>query len=107
MDSVQHAQRRLNGLTHAIKRNLIKTIAQAQMDKCCPSAVFTGSGRAFCAGDDISGQGKAIPGEPLMPPIPPAMTPILVLMKVFGILSQTLNLAIRNCDKIAVRHSMA
>ena len=61
---------RLNGLTHRIKRDLVETINQAQMDNAVRVMVFTGSGRAFCAGDDISGQKKPISGEPLMPPIP-------------------------------------
>ncbi len=49
---------RLNGLTHRIKRDLVETINQAQMDNAVRVMVFTGSGRAFCAGDDISGQKK-------------------------------------------------
>ena len=93
---------RLNGLTHAIKRDLIETITQAQMDNAVRVLVFTGSGRAFCAGDDISGQGKAIPGEPLMPPIPPGHDSDIGTYEGLRHLSQTLNLAIRNCDKIAI-----
>ena len=51
---------RLNGLSHGIKRDLIETITQAQMDNSIRVLVFTGSGRAFCAGDDISGQGLSL-----------------------------------------------
>ena len=47
---------RLNGFTQAIKRDLVETITQAQMDNAVRVLVFTGSGRAFSAGDDISGQ---------------------------------------------------
>ena len=93
---------RLNGLSHGIKRDLIETITQAQMDNSIRVLVFTGSGRAFCAGDDISGQGKAIPGEPLMPPIPPGHDSDIGTYEGLRHLSQTLNLAIRNCDKIAI-----
>ena len=60
----------LDGLTHRIKRNLVETINQAQMDNAVRVLVLTGSGRALCAGDDISGQNKLISDEPLMPPIP-------------------------------------
>jgi len=93
---------RLNGFTHGIKRDLIETITQAQMDNSVRVLVFTGSGRAFCAGDDISGQSKAIPGEPLMPPIPPGHDSDIGTYEGLRHLSQTLNLAIRNCDKIAI-----
>ena len=61
---------RLDGLTHRIKRNLVETMNQAQMDNAVRVLVLTGSGRALCAGDDISGQNKHISDEPLMLPIP-------------------------------------
>lgn len=93
---------RLNGLTQAIKRDLVETIIQAQMDNAIRVLVFTGKGRAFCAGDDISGQGKEIPGEPLVPPIPPGHDTEIGTYEGLRHLSQTLNLAIRNCDKISI-----
>ncbi len=93
---------RLNGLTHGIKRDLVETINQAQMDNAVRVLVFTGSGRAFCAGDDISGQKKPISGEPLMPPIPAGHDSEIGTYEGLRHLSQTLNLALRNCDKIAV-----
>ena len=93
---------RLNGLTHRIKRDLVETINQAQMDNAVRVMVFTGSGRAFCAGDDISGQEKPISGEPLMPPIPAGHDNEIGTYEGLRHLSQTLNLALRNCDKIAI-----
>ena len=93
---------RLNGLTHRIKRDLVETINQAQMDNAVRVMVFTGSGRAFCAGDDISGQKKPISGEPLMPPIPAGHDNEIGTYEGLRHLSQTLNLALRNCDKIAI-----
>ena len=93
---------RLNGLTHGIKRDLVETINQAQMDNAVRVMVFTGSGRAFCAGDDISGQKKPIAGEPLMPPIPAGHDNEIGTYEGLRHLSQTLNLALRNCDKIAI-----
>ena len=93
---------RLNGLTHRIKRDLVETINQAQMDNAVRVLVFTGSGRAFCAGDDISGQNKHISGEPLMPPIPAGHDNEIGTYEGLRHLSQTLNLALRNCDKIAI-----
>ena len=93
---------RLNGLTHRIKRDLVETINQAQMDNAVRVMVFTGSGRAFCAGDDISGQKKPISGEALMPPIPAGHDNEIGTYEGLRHLSQTLNLALRNCDKIAI-----
>ena len=93
---------RLNGLTHRIKRDLVETINQVQMDNAVRVMVFTGSGRAFCAGDDISGQKKPISGEPLMPPIPAGHDNEIGTYEGLRHLSQTLNLALRNCDKIAI-----
>ena len=93
---------RLNGLNQAIKRDLIETILQAQMDNAVRVLVFTGTGRAFCAGDDISGQQKPIGGEPLVPPIPPGHDTEIGTYEGLRHLSQTVNLAVRNCDKISI-----
>ena len=93
---------RLNGLTHRIKRDLVETINQAQMDNAVRVLVFTGTGRAFCAGDDISGQNKPLSGEPLMPPIPAGHDNEIGTYEGLRHLSQILNLALRNCDKIAI-----
>jgi len=93
---------RMNGLTQAIKRDLIETILQAQMDNAVRVLVFTGEGRAFCAGDDISGQGKPIGGEALVPPIPPGHDSDIGTYEGLRHLSQTLNTAIRSCDKISI-----
>ncbi|MGB4861588.1 MAG: enoyl-CoA hydratase-related protein, partial [Tepidiformaceae bacterium] len=38
---------RMNGLTQAIKRDLIEQLTQAQMDDRVRVVVFTGQGRAF------------------------------------------------------------
>ena len=93
---------RLNGFTQAIKRDLIETILQAQMDNAVRVLVFTGEGRAFCAGDDISGQGKDIGGEALVPPIPPGHDTDIGTYEGLRHLSQTLNTGIRSCDKISI-----
>ena len=93
---------RLNGLTQPIKRDLVETIVQAQMDNAVRVLVFTGEGRAFCAGDDISGQRKSVGGEALMPPIPPGHDSDIGTYEGLRHLSQTVNLAVRNCDKISI-----
>lgn len=93
---------RLNGLTQAIKRDLTETIVQAQMDNGVRVLVFTGEGRAFSAGDDISGQGKNIGGDPLLPPIPAGHDSDIGTYEGLRHLSQTLNTAVRACDKISI-----
>ncbi|MEX2238946.1 MAG: enoyl-CoA hydratase-related protein [Dehalococcoidia bacterium] len=94
---------RLNGMTQGLKRDLVETLLQAQMDDTVRVVVFTGSGRAFSAGDDISG--KRPPGEtaePLVPPIPGGhQDPIGTYEGLRG-LSQPVNVAIRNLDKLSV-----
>lgn len=93
---------RLNGFNQAIKRDLIEAIVQAQMDNNVRVLVFTGEGRAFCAGDDISGQRKPIGGDPLVPEIPHGHDTPIGTYEGLRHLSQTLNLAIRNCDKLCI-----
>lgn len=45
---------RMNGLDRNIKRDLIEMLTQANVDRRVRVVVFTGEGRAFCAGDDVS-----------------------------------------------------
>jgi 2-(1,2-epoxy-1,2-dihydrophenyl)acetyl-CoA isomerase len=95
---------RLNGMTQPMKRDLVETLLQAQLDNSVRVVVFTGSGRAFSAGDDISGtrppsgEGR----EALVGDIPPGHdTPIGTYDGLRG-LSQPLNLAVRNLDKLTI-----
>src|SRR5262245_21372231 len=94
---------RLNGMTQAMKRDLVETLLQAQMDDSVRIVVFTGSGRAFSAGDDISGHAREGSGaERLTAPIPPGHeNPIGTYEGLRG-LSQPLNLAVRNLDKLCI-----
>ena len=59
---------RLNGMSTTIKRDLIETVTQAQMDNHVRLLVVTGTGRAFCAGDDLKAYRDAeLGGTPLVP----------------------------------------
>ncbi len=94
---------RLNGMTTAIKRDLIEAITQAQMDNRIRVLVFTGTGRAFCAGDDLKAyQGADLPGEALVPPIPAGHDNALGTYNGLRTISQQLNTTIRNLDKLTV-----
>lgn len=90
---------RLNGLTQAIKRDLVEALTQAQMDQRVRSLVIIGSGRGFCAGDDITGRPLPPTGEQLVPEIPHGHGNAIGTYEGLRVLSQSLNLAVRNLDK--------
>ncbi len=93
---------RLNGTTQPMKRDLVETMAQAQMDDGIRVVVITGSGRAFCAGDDMSGRRPSGEHESLMPDIPPGHGDPIGTYEGLRWLSQSLNLAIRSLDKLTI-----
>ncbi len=93
---------RLNGLAQPIKRDLVEIITEAQMDDAVRVVLFTGSGRAFSAGDDITG--RPLPGgsEQLVPDIEPGHKNAIGTYEGLRILSQPVNTSIRNLDKISI-----
>ncbi len=93
---------RLNGLSQPIKRDLVETLTQAQMDDRVRVVLFTGQGRAFCAGDDISGRPEEAGATALVPDIPPGHRNPIGTYEGLRVLSQTANLAIRNLDKLSI-----
>jgi 2-(1,2-epoxy-1,2-dihydrophenyl)acetyl-CoA isomerase len=92
---------RLNGMTQGLKRDLLETIQQAQMDDAVRVLVFTGTGRAFCAGDDLAGGYQSAEPE-LTPPLPGGHTTPIGTYDALRTISQALNAAIRNLDKLSV-----
>ncbi|MCB1685449.1 MAG: enoyl-CoA hydratase/isomerase family protein [Pseudomonadales bacterium] len=94
---------RLNGMTTAIKRDLIEAVTQAQMDNAVRVLVFTGTGRAFCAGDDLNAYRDAdLPGTRLVPDIPPGHDNALGTYNGLRTISQQLNTVVRNLDKLTI-----
>jgi 2-(1,2-epoxy-1,2-dihydrophenyl)acetyl-CoA isomerase len=94
---------RLNGMTTAIKRDLIEAVTQAQMDNRVRIVVFTGTGRAFCAGDDLKAYRDAeLGGRPLVPNIPPGHDNALGTYNGLRTISQRLNGAVRSLDKLTL-----
>ncbi len=94
---------RLNGMTTAIKRDLIEATTQAQMDNAVRVLVFTGSGRAFCAGDDLKAYRSAeLGGTPLVPNIPPGHDSGIGTYNGLRTISQRVNSTIRNIDKLTI-----
>lgn len=94
---------RLNGMSVAMKRDLVEALLQAQLDDRVRLVTFTGSGRAFSAGDDLSAYTTHDGGgQRRMPSIPAGhTTPIGTYGALRGI-SQALNRAIRELDKLSV-----
>lgn len=95
---------RLNGMTQGFKRDLVETVTQAQMDRAVRVVVMTGSGRAFSAGDDISAHGtlSGSGAHALMPPVAPGHDNPIGTYEGLRWLSQSLNLAVRNLDKLTI-----
>jgi 2-(1,2-epoxy-1,2-dihydrophenyl)acetyl-CoA isomerase len=94
---------RLNGMTHHMKRDLVETLVQAQMDDAVRIIVFTGSGRAFSAGDDITGRPVSAAGaQALVPDIPRGHQNPIGTYNGLRALSQPLNVAVRQLDKLTV-----
>ena len=91
----------LNASTAPMKRDLVETLAQVQMDDSIRVVVFTGSGKAFWAGDDLSGQD---PDRDLatMPPIPRGHHDPTGTYNGLRVISQTVNTAVRDLDKLTV-----
>ena len=94
---------RLNGMKTAIKPDMIEAITQAQMDNVVRVLVFTGSGRAFWAGDDLKAYRDAeLGGTPLVPAIPPGHDNALGTYNGLRTISQQLNTSVRSLDKLTI-----
>src|SRR5262245_2621507 len=94
---------RLNGMNHHIKRDLVETLLQAQMEDAIRVVVFTGSGRAFSAGDDISGRPMGDrEAQALVPNIPHGHNNPTGTYNGLRALSQPVNVMVRNLDKLSI-----
>ena len=94
---------KLNGMNSAKKRDLIETLTQAQMDNAVRVVVFIGTGRGFCAGDDLRAYSGAQEGQnALVPSIPPGHDSPIGTYDGLRHISQALNLAIRRLDKLSI-----
>jgi 2-(1,2-epoxy-1,2-dihydrophenyl)acetyl-CoA isomerase len=97
----------LNGMTPPMKRDLIETLAQAQMDDAVRIVLFAGTGRAFSAGDDITANQDPNRGEEgIVPDIPTgwgaSKNHALGIYNGLRLLSQSLNVAVRHLDKLTI-----
>ncbi len=93
----------LNGMTQPMKRDMTEILTQSQMEDGVRVVVITGSGRAFSAGDDITGRPRG--GDDAV-----ALTPRLraghrdpiSTYDALRTMSQALNVAVRSLDKITI-----
>ncbi len=94
---------RLNGQTGPMKRDLTEWFLSAQMDDDIRVVVLTGTGRAFSAGDDMTGRRRDYADrEKLTRSIPwDGRNPVATYGGLRTI-SQQLNLAVRHLDKITI-----
>jgi 2-(1,2-epoxy-1,2-dihydrophenyl)acetyl-CoA isomerase len=94
---------RMNATTAAMKRELIETMLQVQMDDGVRVVVFTAQGRAFIAGDDL----KAYRNDPeaatsLLPSLPAKHDDAIGTYEGLRNVSQALNASIQNLDKLTI-----
>ncbi len=93
---------RLNGMTAPMKRDLVEILLQMQLDNAVRVVVFTGTGRAFCAGDDLKGYTRNGAQDGLVPPIPPGHDTAIGTYDGLRGISQPVNRAVRALDKLSI-----
>jgi 2-(1,2-epoxy-1,2-dihydrophenyl)acetyl-CoA isomerase len=90
----------LNGTTQPMKRDMTEVFTQLQMDDAVRVVVLTGSGRAFCAGDDMTGRRRNWDdADKLVPTLPPGHQDPIGTYEGLRTMSQSLNIAVRALDK--------
>ncbi len=94
------APERLNALDQAMKRDLVELVTRVQMDDAVRVLVFTGEGRAFCAGDHMAGYQNSAPAT--VGKIASGHSTPIGTANALRIFSQGLNLAVRNLDKLTI-----
>jgi len=93
---------RLNGTTQPMKRDLVETLLQAQMDDQVRVVVITGTGRGFCAGDSLGGPAPSGEAKALVPDIPGGHNNAIGTYEGLRAISQPLNVALRQLDKLSI-----
>jgi 2-(1,2-epoxy-1,2-dihydrophenyl)acetyl-CoA isomerase len=95
---------RLNGMTQGMKRDLVEVLTEAQMDDGVRVIVLTGSGKAFSAGDDISGRPVSGTGgaKQLVPDIGTGHRDPIGTYSALRAISQRLNWTVRELDKLTI-----
>src|SRR6478735_3602640 len=90
----------MNASTIGMKRDLVELLTRAQLDDAVRVLVFTGTGRAFWAGDDMKSYGQT--AGSVMGPIGAGHNTPLGTYDALRAVSQAVNVAVRNLDKLTV-----
>lgn len=90
----------MNASTTPMKRDLVELLTQAQMDDSIRVLVFTGQGPAFWAGDNLKSYDRADGGA--MAPIHGGHHNELGTYNGLRTISQAVNTAVRNLDKLTI-----
>ena len=93
---------RMNGMTEGMKRDLVELLVQAQFDDAVRVLVLTGTGRAFIAGDDMRGYSDPATAPRKVPATPPGHTDAIGTYDGLRQISQAVNRAVRDLDKLTV-----
>jgi 2-(1,2-epoxy-1,2-dihydrophenyl)acetyl-CoA isomerase len=94
---------RLNGMTQGMKRDLVEILTEVQMHDDVRVVVMTGSGKAFSAGDDISGRPLGGDGATaLVPDIGRGHSDPISTYSALRAISQRLNTTVRDLDKLTI-----
>lgn len=94
---------RLNGMTQGLKRDLVEVLTEAQMDDSVRVIVLTGAGKAFSAGDDISGRRlNGTAAKQLVPDIGTGHRDPIGTYSALRAISQRLNWTVRELDKLTI-----
>src|SRR5688572_30564517 len=93
----------MNGQNGPMKRDMTEFFTRAQLDRAIRVVVLTGSGRAFCAGDDLTGRKRDWDDRTkLVDSIPWDGASEINTYASLRTISQALNLAVRNLDKMTI-----
>jgi 2-(1,2-epoxy-1,2-dihydrophenyl)acetyl-CoA isomerase len=93
----------LNASTAPMKRDLVEVLTQTQMDDGVRVVVFTGAGRAFWAGDDMSDGYRDTTAATIgLPPIFGGHHSPTGTYNGLRVISQAVNVAVRNLDKLTI-----
>lgn len=92
----------LNASNQWIKRDLIETLTQMQMDDTARVLVITGTGRGFMAGDNLGDSAAYDPEHSRVGDIHPGHHNPTGTYNGLRNISQALNVAVRNLDKISI-----
>ena len=93
----------MNTMNGELVDGVTAALEAAAEDHAVRAVILTGTGRAFCAGDDMSGRPRDWDGaQPLAPNLPRGHHDAMGTYEGLRTMSQSLNLAVRALDKLTI-----